>query len=84
MSQEQRKIEFFQLRAALTAAQQECEKLKQTLLLMSKDYAEYTGTCPADMKAWQHPDGCQAMCENALVPIDSNCWRMYFSELVEK
>ena len=42
-----------------------------------EEYAELSGSCPRDMHDWQHPKGCNEVCDLDLIP---DCWRLYFEE----
>jgi len=42
---------------------------------------EISGTCPADMFQWEHPEGCEDTCADGIPPT---CWAMYASIKKEK
>ena len=36
---------------------------------------EFTGSCPSDVKGWEHPDTCEKHCE---IGCETECWRTFF------
>ena len=55
------------------------QALSQSALLEAcKQIEDTTGSCPSDMKGWEHPESCEAHCERG---CEVGCWKTYFISL---
>ena len=55
-------------------------ELVNKITIMARHIAETHGTCPADLYGWEHPEGCENVCEKtANIENDSMCWLEYFN-----
>jgi len=43
--------------------------------------ADLTGSCPADVYGWDHPDGCEAACRSECAV---GCWCVYAAKMAGK
>jgi len=50
------------------------DKLKAALRRACILIKRISGTCPADMFDWEHPSGCNNICDTSEI---NNCWGLY-------
>ena len=55
------------------------EGIESTALLEAcKQIEDTTGSCPSNMKDWEHPESCETHCERG---CEVDCWKTYFISL---
>jgi hypothetical protein len=58
----------------------DAKTLERVVEVLARKLVDCTGTCPLDMHDWQHPDGCEKVCDAAGEAIDeamAKCWILW-------